>query len=79
MRGMVDDNGEIIRTPEEETLQRKIYTMKQEYQQDYNELKDLKGDIEQIQNLLERSRVGMQKDFEQWLTLTIGKLQNARK
>lgn len=46
MRGMVDDNGEIIRTPEEETLQRKIYTMKQEYQTDYNELKDLKGDIE---------------------------------
>jgi len=48
MRGLVDDNGEIIRTPEEDTLQRTIYKMKQTYQTDYNELKDLKGEIEQI-------------------------------
>jgi len=31
MRGMVDDNGEIIRTPEEDQLQKKIYAMKQQY------------------------------------------------
>jgi CHAT domain-containing protein len=37
---------------------------KQQYQNDYNELKDLKTEIERIQNLLERSRVNMQKDFE---------------
>lgn len=45
---MVDDNGEIIRTPEEDLLQKKIALRKQQYQTDYNELKDLKTEIEQI-------------------------------
>lgn len=48
MRGLVDDNGEVMRTPEEMQLQQKIATRKQEYQEDYNELKDLKGEIERI-------------------------------
>lgn len=38
--------------------------MKIQYQEDYNELKELKNEIERIQNLLERCRVKMQKDFE---------------
>ena len=59
LRGMVDENGEIIRTAEENQLQQQIAQKKQQYQSDYNELKDLKTQIEQIQNLLERSRVGM--------------------
>lgn len=75
---MVDDNGEIIRTPEEDLLQKKIALRKQQYQTDYNELKDLKTEIEQIQNLLERSRVGMQKDFEQWLSLTIARSKGSK-
>ena len=46
MRGMVDDNGEILRTDDEDRLQKKIALMKQQYQFDYNELKDLKTEIE---------------------------------
>lgn len=43
---MVDENGEIIRTEEENSLQQKIALRKQQYQNDYNELKDLKTEIE---------------------------------
>ena len=42
MRGMVDENGEIIKTQEEEQLQSKITDLKRSYQAQYNELKDLK-------------------------------------
>lgn len=75
MRGLVDDNGEIIKTPEEEEKQAKITSLKKEYQNQYNELKELKSEIERIQNLLERCREKMQKDFEQWLEVMIRQKQ----
>ena len=53
---MVDENGEIIKTEEEEQIQSKITDMKRSYQAQYNELKDLKQEIERIQSLLERCR-----------------------
>jgi len=34
-------------------------------------LKDLKAEIERIQQLLERSRERMQADFEKWLSVMI--------
>lgn len=71
MRGLVDESGEIIKTDEEDKIQLEISKLKQTYQTDYNELKDLKTEIERIQNLLERCRVRMQKDFEQWLAVMI--------
>jgi len=48
MRGLVDENGEIIKTPEEEEIQGKINLLKNDYQAQYNELKDLKSEIERI-------------------------------
>ena len=71
LRGMVDDNGELVRTEEEDALQGRINGLKHTYQSEYTELKELKSEIERIQNLLERCRVRMQKDFEQWLTVMI--------
>ena len=71
MRGLVDENGEIMKTPEEEQIQGKITGLKKDYQGQYNELKDLKSEIERIQALLERCREKMQKDFEQWLNVMI--------
>jgi len=44
------------------------------YQEQYNELKELKAEIERIQKLLERSRERMQKDFESWLSVMIRQL-----
>ena len=49
MRGLVDDNGEIMKTPEEEQKQAQITKLKRDYQTQYNELKDLKSEIERIQ------------------------------
>ena len=59
LRGMIDENGEIVRTEEEDNLQGNIHKLKLAYQQEYNELKDLKTEIERIQNLLEKCRVRM--------------------
>lgn len=67
MRGMIDENGEIIKSPEEEQYQAQIMQLKKAYHNQYNELKDLKTEIERIQELLERSREGMQKDFEEYI------------
>lgn len=67
LRGMVDKNGEIIRTPEEDALQNEISKAKEQYKKQYDELKDLKSEIERIQALLERSKEKTQKDFEYWL------------
>lgn len=69
MRGLIDENGEIQKTPEEEQLQAKIQVLKRDYQSQYNELKDLKTEIERIQNMLERCRETMQKDFEEYISL----------
>lgn len=36
------------------------------FKQLYGQLCGLKTEIEHIQHLLEKARVGLQKDFEQW-------------
>lgn len=56
---MVDDNGEIIKTPEENQLQGEVAKLKKGYQDSYQELKELKKEIERIQSLLERCRETM--------------------
>ena len=48
MRGMIDENGEIKKTPEEDEIQLQIVKVKKDYQVQYNELKDLKSEIERI-------------------------------
>lgn len=45
---MVDDNGELVRTEEEDRLQDRINQLKKTYQSEYTELKDLKSEIERI-------------------------------
>ncbi|CDW78814.1 UNKNOWN [Stylonychia lemnae] len=77
MRGQVDSNGEIIQTPEELNMQQKISILKKSYQDQYQELKELKSEIERITNLLERSRQQMQNDFEKWLSVMLKQNQMA--
>ena len=48
-----------------------INNFKTKYKVEYQELKDLKAEIERIQNLLERCRERMQKDFETWLQVML--------
>ena len=66
MRGLVDDKGEIIKTPEEEQLQMQTNALKAKYSEQYSSLKELKAEIERIQALLERCKTQMNKDFENW-------------
>ena len=76
MRGMIDENGEIIKSEEEHQFQGKIVNLKKSYHNQYNELKDLKTEIERIQQLLERSREAMQKDFEEYIGIQTRALNN---
>ena len=75
LRGMVDKNGEIIRTPEEDKLLNEIAASKSISQRQYYELKELKAEIENIQAILKRSAEKMAKDFEQWFTMMLKQYQ----
>ena len=48
MRGLIDENGELQKTPEEDQIQARIVVLKRDYSTQYNELKDLKSEIERI-------------------------------
>jgi len=76
LRGMVDENGEIMKTPEEEALQVEVSKLKIEYQNGYTELKELKAEIERIDKQLERCKETLQRDFEQWLSVMLKQQQN---
>ena len=52
-------------------MQSQINVLKVKYNDQYSELKELKAEIERIQNLLEKSKIQMQKDFENWLSVMV--------
>jgi kinesin family protein 6/9 len=63
MQGL-DQNGQI--SEEERQMVTAMESEKQRYKENYNRLRDLKSEIEGIQRMLEKSKVQLQKDFEQW-------------
>lgn len=60
MKGLVDENGEIIETPDLKKLIIKLGGCKTSYTGAVNELKDLKSEIERLHALIERSKDRMQ-------------------
>jgi kinesin family protein 6/9 len=48
---------------------------KSSYKAAFNQLRDLKGEIEQLQLLLEQSRQRLQRDFQQWCTMMASQQQ----
>ena len=60
-------------------IQAKISVLKRSYQEQYQELKELKSEIDRIQNLLEKSRVQLQNDFEKWLAVMLRQKQDQMK
>lgn len=67
MQGLVEQNGaEKTMDPEEEQYLQSIEREKNAYKDNFNKLRELKSEIEHIQMMLEKSRVQLQKDFEQW-------------
>lgn len=71
-QGLMDDGsdggGEPEVDPEEERAKAQIDEEKVKYKHGYAELKALKGEIEHLQLMLERSRKTLQKDFESWFS-----------
>lgn len=71
-QGLMDDGNdggaEPEVDPEEERAKAQIDEEKVKYKRGYAELKALKGEIEHLQLMLERSRKTLQKDFESWFS-----------
>ena len=61
---------------EEERCKLAIDREKGDYRDAFNELRDLKKEIEHLQMLLEQSRKRLQTDFEQWLLLMLKQQAN---
>eukprot|EP00762_Andalucia_godoyi_P002959 ANDGO_04112.mRNA.1 Kinesin-like protein KLP1 len=63
MQGL-DQNGEV--SSEEQQYLMEMDREKTKYKDSFAKLRDLKSEIEGIQRLLEKGKVQLQKDFEQW-------------
>ncbi|XP_017332102.1 kinesin-like protein KIF6 isoform X2 [Ictalurus punctatus] len=61
--------------PVEERLRNQIEEEKKRYKSTFERLKGLKTEIEHLQHLLQRSKVKLQKDFEDWWTQEAARLQ----
>lgn len=70
MDGLMDNSGdgkeEEKTDPEEAKFKLAIDEEKRIYKNSYQELRDLKAEIEAIQSLLEKSRIRLQNEFESW-------------
>ena len=71
-RAMTAQEGEDpdeVDDPEEGRCRDLIEQEKRRYKDSFNGLRDLKKEIERLHLLLEQSRMRLQKDFDQWMTL----------
>ena len=63
--GTVDDSDDPIIVQ----LKAQVEVHKGRYRESYDKLREAKREIEHLQKLLEKSRVGLQSDFQKWLSL----------
>ncbi|KAL7862391.1 hypothetical protein SRHO_G00138320 [Serrasalmus rhombeus] len=61
--------------PVEERLRNQIEEEKKSYKSTFGRLKGLKTEIEHLQHLLHKSKIKLQKDFQDWWTQEATKLQ----
>jgi len=71
LQGLLNNQNEVIKHPDEERLTNEIEKHKKIYKDNYSKLKDLKAEIENIQNLLQKNHQSLQKDFEKWLEVVM--------
>lgn len=62
----IDDGQPLEDGPEELAELREIESLKGEYRDRTAQLRQVKGDVERIQRLLEQNKVRMQREFEAW-------------
>lgn len=58
---------EVSEDPKEIELRSKIENEKKDYHNKFNQLRELKKEIDNMQKWLEKNREKLQKDFEVWL------------
>jgi len=61
----VDDSDDPVITQ----LKAQVEAQKSQYRDSYERLREAKREIEHLQKLLEKSRIGLQSDFQKWLSL----------
>lgn len=70
MKGMIDSDGNIMHSEEDEQdimkIQSQLQELKKEYQEKYHKLKHFKAEIERLSNQIERTFKQCQTDFEDW-------------
>ncbi|XP_076833929.1 kinesin-like protein KIF6 isoform X2 [Brachyhypopomus gauderio] len=62
----------------EETLRNQIEEEKKNYKSTFGRLKGLKTEIEHLQHLLQRSKIKLERDFQDWWTQETTRLQDVR-
>ena len=66
MRGLVDASGNIMQSEDEEALQGELRPLRQQYDSNYKELKNLKADIMRIKQMVDHSKKQLHADFKSW-------------
>ena len=66
MKGMVDGDGNIMKSEEEDELQDELQILKKQYQEKYVALKEFKAEIDRLRHQIDRAWNQLQKDFEDW-------------
>jgi len=69
VQGIINMDDEVSEDPKEIELRGKIEDEKKSYHNKFNQLRELKKEIDNMQKWLEKNREKLQKDFEAWLVL----------
>ncbi|KAM9467074.1 kinesin-like protein KIF6 [Clarias gariepinus] len=74
-QGVMENQTNAGSDPVEEKLRNQIEEEKKCYKSTFERLKGLKTEIDHLQHLLQRSKIKLQKDFEDWWTQETARLQ----
>ncbi|KAG9268870.1 kinesin-like protein KIF6 [Astyanax mexicanus] len=77
--GVVKDQPNSESDPLEERLRSQIEEEKKSYKSTFGRLKGLKTEIEHLQHLLQKSKIRLQRDFQDWWTQEASRLQQDQK
>ncbi|XP_049319454.1 kinesin-like protein KIF6 isoform X2 [Astyanax mexicanus] len=76
--GVVKDQPNSESDPLEERLRSQIEEEKKSYKSTFGRLKGLKTEIEHLQHLLQKSKIRLQRDFQDWWTQEASRLQDQK-
>ncbi|MCJ8736631.1 hypothetical protein PDJAM_G00014740 [Pangasius djambal] len=74
-QGVIGNQPNTESDPVEERLRNQIEEEKKHYKSTFERLKGLKTEIEHLQHLLQKSKIKLQKDFQDWWNQEAARLQ----